>query len=80
MPDNLENLLLEHLKRWQAQFPEIETVLRDHTRRFSRIDSGLARIRRQNADFYSAQVDDRRSLEALRDRTERIERRLELNG
>ncbi len=80
MPDNVENLLLEHMKRWQAEFSEIKTILREHTQRFSRIESGLARIGRENADFFSEQVDDRRSLDALRDRIERIERRLELNG
>ncbi len=80
MPDNVENLLLEHLKRFQAGQDRIERKLDEHTQRFSRMESGLARIGRENADFYSEQVDDRRSLDALRDRIERIERRLELNG
>jgi septation ring formation regulator EzrA len=80
MPDNVENLLLEHLKRFQAGQDRIERKLDEHTQRFSRMESVLARIGRENADFYSEQVDDRRSLDALRDRIERIERRLELNG
>ncbi len=78
MADNVENLLLEHLKRFQAGQDRIERKLDEHTQRFVRIESGLARIARENADLYSEQVDDRHSLDALRERIERIERRLEL--
>ena len=80
MPESVENLLLEHLKRFQAGQDRIERKLDEHTQRFVRMESALARIGRENADFYSEQVDDRHSLDALRNRIERIERRLEING
>jgi hypothetical protein len=51
MPENVENLLLEHLKRFQACQDRIERKVDEHSQRFSRMESVLARIERGNADF-----------------------------
>ena len=80
MPENAENLLLEHLKRFQIGQDRIERKLDEHTQRFIRIESALAKSGRDQADLFAEQVDSRHSLDALRDRIERIERRLEING
>jgi len=44
MAENVENLLLEHLKRFQATQDRIERKLDEHTTRLGRIEVALARF------------------------------------
>lgn len=44
--DNVENLVLEHLKRFQAGQDRIERKLDEHTQRLGRIEITLARLER----------------------------------
>ena len=80
MSDNVENLILEHLKKIQAE--QAEARLRDAEimTRLSRIESGIARISRNESSNYEEIIQDRHSVDKLRERVERIERRLEING
>lgn len=73
-----ENLILEHLKKIQAE----QTAARDRDTevllRLSNIKSGLARITRDEAMTYSELIQDRHSIDKLKERIERIEKRLEI--
>lgn len=81
MSDNVTNeLLFETLKAIRTEVADVKSVLKDHTSRFSRIETAIARVGRDQADLYSEQVDDRHTIDALRDRIERIERRLDLTN
>ena len=80
MAEKIENLMLEHLKKIQAE----QSASRDRDRglmsRLSQIESMIARIGRDNAHAYEDQIEDRHAVDALRDRVERIERRLEIGN
>lgn len=80
MTENVENLLLEHLRAIRAELADVKAVLRDHTNRFGRLETGVARIGRDHGELFSEQVEDRHRVDSLVERIERIERRLEING
>lgn len=80
MAENIENLILEHLKRIQTE--QASARERDHEilARLSHIESGLARIARDESTNYSEIIENRHIVDKLKERLERIERRLEING
>lgn len=77
---NIENLLLEHMKKIQAEQSAARERDKEILSRLSHIESGLARITRDESANYAEMVEDRHAIDKLRDRIERIERRLEING
>ncbi len=79
MSDNTDNLILEHLKRLQGELAEARERDREILARLSHIEMGIARIARDEASNYAEIVEDRRAIDRLRERLERIERRLELS-
>jgi hypothetical protein len=78
MTDNTENLILEHLKRFQAGQDRIERKLEEVITRIGHLEVGLAGLRRDfaHADETAAAMGVR--LDRMNDRIERVERRLEL--
>lgn len=80
MTENIENLLLEHMKKFQAELSASRERDQEILARLSHIESGLARITRDESANYAELVEDRHTVDKLRDRIERIERRLEING
>lgn len=80
MTENIENLLLEHMKKFQAELSPSRERDQEILARLSHIESGLARITRDESATYAELVEDRHTVDKLRDRIERIERRLEING
>ena len=44
MTESVENLLIEHLKRFQASQDWVERTLDEHTQRLDRMEVSLARI------------------------------------
>jgi len=78
MTENVENLLLEHLKRFQAEQAAMRTDVAEILSRMGQIETMMARLLRESADTYGERVQDRHAFDALRLRLERIERRLEL--
>ena len=76
--ENTENLILEHLKKIQAELAESRERDREIMSRLSHIETGIARITREEASNYSEIVEDRHVVDRLRERIERIEHRLEL--
>ena len=80
MSDNRENLILEHLKKIQAEQAEARQRDSEIMSRLSSIESGIARISRNESSNYEEIIQDRHAVDKLKDRIERIERRLEING
>ena len=80
MTENVENLLLEHLKKIQAEQSAARDRDRELLTRLGQIKSMVARIGRDNAHAFEEQIEDRHALDALKERLERIERRLEISN
>ncbi|MBS4099403.1 MAG: hypothetical protein KGZ83_21535 [Sulfuricella sp.] len=78
MADNIENLTLELLKRIQAEQSASRDRDNEILSRLSYIESGLSRISRDQSLNYSEIVDDRHIVDKMRDRINRIERRLDI--
>jgi hypothetical protein len=78
MTQTVENLLLEHLKRFQAGQERIERKLDEIVTRVGQLEVGVAGLRRDfaHADENGAVLSVR--LDKVSERLDRIERRLEL--
>mgnify|MGYP000857396721 CR=1 FL=1 len=73
---NVENLVLEHLKKIQGELSASRERDQEILSRLSHIESGLARVTRDESANYMEIIDNRPSMDRLK---ERIERRLELS-
>ncbi len=78
MADKIDNLVLEHLKKIQTEQSASRERDRELLSRLGQIETMVARIGRDNAHAFAEQIEDRHSLDALKERVERIETRLEL--
>ena len=79
MSENIDNLILEHLKRIQAEQSNARERDQEILNRLSLIESGLARVTRDESANYSEIIANRHTVDKLKERIERIERRLELS-
>jgi hypothetical protein len=80
MNNNVENLLLEHLKRFQATLDRIEHKITELTTRVGALESGQAMIMQHLAHFAAADAAKQVAIDRLSERLDRIERRLELTS
>lgn len=80
MPDDIENLVLEHLKKIQVELGSSRERDADILGRLAHIETSIARLARDGADSYTEVVADRHAIDKLKARIERIERRLELHA
>jgi len=78
MTDNTENLILEHLKRFQSGQDRIERKIDELTRRVSNLEAGQASIIQHIGHLASADAQQQVAADGFNQRLERIERRLEL--
>ena len=78
MTDTVENLILEHLKRFQTGQDRIERELKEIKTRLSQVEIGIASIRGDIAHIAGDQARQQITIDSLSDRVERIEKRLEL--
>ena len=78
MTDITENLMLEHLKRFQGGQDRIERKLEEMTRRLSNLEAGQASIIQHIGHLASADAQQQLAADGFNSRLERIERRLEL--
>jgi len=78
MSDNIENLLLEHLKRFQAGQDRIERKLDEHTSRLGRIEVSMARLASTQGHHEEGSAEQSVRMDRMAERLDRIERRLEL--
>jgi len=79
MVDTIENLMLEHLKRFQTTQDQILRELQLVTQRLGHLETAVARLGRDQSSTYEEQILDRHATDKLRERVDRIERRLELS-
>jgi archaellum component FlaC len=80
MTDNVENLIVEHLRALRAGQERIEQELREMKSRMTSVESGIASLRRDSADFATTAADQHARYDRLADRIDRIEKRLELQS
>jgi hypothetical protein len=80
MTETVENLMLEHLKKIQAEQSAARERDTEILSRLSHIETGIARIARDESMNYSEIIEDRHTVDKLKERIERIERRLELTN
>ena len=80
MADNVENLMLEHLKRFQATLERIERTVNEHTGRLANLEGGQAVIVQHLAHLSAADAAQQVAADNLNSRLDRIERRLELTN
>ena len=78
MTDNVENLMLEHLKRFQGTLDRMERKLDDITVRVSNLESSVASVMQHLANLTAADAAQQLSIDNINRRLDRIERRLEL--
>lgn len=83
MTDNVENLVLEHLKSLRNELRDFRTRhdqdMDDLKYRLTSIERGQANMKHETADHYENYVRQQVSLDQVIKRLERIERRLELS-
>ena len=76
--DNVENLVLEHLKRFQSTLDRRETKYDEITNRLANLEGGQAMIIQHLAHLSSADATVQVAIDRINERLDRIERRLEL--
>jgi O-acetylhomoserine/O-acetylserine sulfhydrylase-like pyridoxal-dependent enzyme len=79
MAENVENIMLEHLKRFQATLERIERTVNEHTARLANLEGGQAAIIQHLSHFASADAAQQLAIDNVSLRLDRIERRLELS-
>lgn len=78
MSEKIENLMLEHMKKIQAELSGIRQDSAEIKSRLSSIESGIARIAREEAGNYGEIIENRHMFDKLAERIGRIEKRLEI--
>ena len=79
MAGEVDNLMLEHLKRFQATLERVENKLSDLTSRIANLEGGQASIIQHLGHLAAADAAQQVSTDHVGDRLDRIERRLELS-
>jgi uncharacterized coiled-coil protein SlyX len=78
MTDNIENLILEHLKRFQSGQERIERELKEIKTRLGTLEAGQASIVQHIGHLASSIAGQQVAIDHMSERIDRIEHRLEL--
>lgn len=78
MTENVENLLLEHMKRFQATLDRMERRLDELPARQANVEGQLASVIQHLAHFAAADAAQQIAIDNINRRLDRIERRLDL--
>lgn len=78
--DKVDNLILEHLKKIQTEQSAARERDAEIMSRLAHIETGIAKISRDESINYGEIIQDRHTVDKLKERIERIERRMELNS
>ena len=78
MTENVENLVLEHLRALRAGQERMERKLDEHTQRLGRLEMAIAGLRSDMVHTDEAAAEQSVRIDHLAERLDRIERRLEL--
>jgi len=77
MTENVENLILEHLRAIRTDISGIKDDAREIKQRLTSLEA-VAGLRRDNANLYGDMADQHARYDRLAERVDRIERRLDL--
>jgi hypothetical protein len=80
MTEAIDNLVLEHLKKIQAEQTSSRERDADMLSRLAHIETSIARLARDGADNFAETISDRHAIDKLKERIDRLERRLELQN
>ncbi|MBE2259139.1 MAG: hypothetical protein IAE88_09795 [Rhodobacteraceae bacterium] len=80
MTDNAENPILEHLRGLRAGQDHLESEMREVAARLTGLEASTAAGRRDSAHNYEEIIRQQSSIDQIKARIERIERRLEILG
>lgn len=78
--ENVENIVLEHLKKFQGGQDRIERKLEEVSRRLANLEAGQASIIQHIGHLASVGAQQQVQADGFGERLERIERRLELQS
>jgi archaellum component FlaC len=82
MTENVENLVLEHLRALRNELREFRTRhdedMSDIKQRLTTLERGIGGMKRDAAELYEDHARQQASIDRLAERIDRIERRLEL--
>lgn len=78
--EKVDNILLEHLKRFQAGQDRIERKIEEVNRRLANLEAGQASIIQHIGHLASVEAQQQVQADVFGQRLERIERRLELQN
>jgi uncharacterized protein (UPF0335 family) len=80
MADDIDNLIIDHLRHIRGRVDRIAEDMGDMKHRMSSLESAMVLVKREVSAGDETDVRHQVSLDRLMDRIERIERRLELSG
>lgn len=80
MTDNIENLVLEHLRLLRSDLGAVREDIREIKNRLTSVENTLASVKRDIGDLYTEVAGQNLRHDRMAERIERIERRLELAG
>jgi uncharacterized coiled-coil protein SlyX len=80
MASNVENLVLEHMKRFQATLDRVERKQDELIARVANLEGSVASIMQHLANLSAADAAQQVSIDHISSRLDRIERRLELTN
>ena len=82
MTENVDNLVLEHLRALRNELREFRTRhdqdMSDIKQRLTTLERGIGGMKRDTAELYDDHARQQASIDRLAERIDRIERRLEL--
>ena len=79
MTENVENIVLEHLRALRAGQDRIEKGLKKVKQRLTGVETGIAGLRRDNLGTQEDNYRQKTVIDAIQDRLQRIEKCLELS-
>lgn len=83
MTDNVENIVLEHLRALRNDLREFRTRhdqdMSDIKQRLTTLERGIGGMKRDTAELYDDHARQQASIDRLAERIDRLERRLELS-
>ncbi len=79
MTENVENLLLEHMKRFQVTLERMERKQDELVGRIANLEGGLASMMQDLGNLAAADAAQQQAIDTISRRLDRIERRLELS-
>ena len=78
MTENIDNLILEHLKALRLELAEVKADTSDMKSRLRGIDASLIDLRRNDLHGFEEVARQQVSIDQIVERLQRIEKRLEL--